>query len=215
MGCISRIGCFVLGIVVALGAWFTRDLWMPRVLHRAPAAAVAAPTWQPMTDAGAKRAQDALDRLSQPTGRSYESLSPADVAAFVTKSLGKQLPSSADSIETMVSGDRILVRARVKTSELGGAGVLGPLAALFGDYEHVEMGGTMRVVRPGLGELQVLDLKVKNLDVPHGLIPQIISRLTNGKRLEGVAADALPLPLPKYIGDIRVTNGKITLYKAQ
>ena len=28
-----------------------------------------------------------------------------------------------------------------------------------------------------------------------------------------VDADALPLPLPAYVGDIRVANGKITLYK--
>jgi hypothetical protein len=32
-------------------------------------------------------------------------------------------------------------------------------------------------------------------------------------RPAGIDDDALPLPLPAYIGDIRVANGKVTLYK--
>jgi hypothetical protein len=37
--------------------------------------------------------------------------------------------------------------------------------------------------------------------------------LDRGTRPVGVDTDALPLPLPSYIGDIRMANGKVTLYK--
>jgi hypothetical protein len=45
------------------------------------------------------------------------------------------------------------------------------------------------------------------------MIPQLVSRMTKGERPAGLSADGLPLPIPHYVGDIRVANGKITLYK--
>ena len=102
------------------------------------------------------------------------------------------------------------VRAVVKTSELKG---LGSIAGILGDREHVELSGTLHVVKPGLGEFQVEDAKVRGLSIPHGMISSLIDRFDKGPRRDGVSPDALPLPLPPYVGDIRVANGKITLYK--
>jgi hypothetical protein len=45
------------------------------------------------------------------------------------------------------------------------------------------------------------------------MISTLIGRFDHGNRPAGVDADALPLPLPAYVGDIRVANGRITLYK--
>jgi hypothetical protein len=120
------------------------------------------------------------------------------------------LPSSADSIEARVSGESLSMRAKVNTSDISGLGALG---AMLGEREPVELTGTIRVVNPGLGEFQVRDAKVRGLSVPHGMISTLVGRVDRGPKRPGVDADAMPLPLPPYVGDIRVANGKITLYK--
>jgi hypothetical protein len=40
-----------------------------------------------------------------------------------------------------------------------------------------------------------------------------VHRFIRGTPPAGLSDSGLPLPLPSYIGDIRVANGKITLYK--
>lgn len=213
MGCIGRLGCLVLLVILAIGGWFTRDQWMPRVFGTRVAAVSAGRTWEPLSDAGAGRTRTALDRLSQPRGPAYVTLSGADVASFVFKELARQLPASTDSIEAAVIGDRVSMRARVRLADLGGVGSLGPLAAMFGEQERVQFAGTFRVLRPGLAEFQVQEVKVRDLAVPAGLIPRLLSQLVRGPRPAGLSPNGLPLAIPRYIGDIRVADGRITLYK--
>jgi hypothetical protein len=45
------------------------------------------------------------------------------------------------------------------------------------------------------------------------MIVSLIDRIQPGPRQTGVAPNALRLPIPGYIGDIRVANSKVTLYK--
>lgn len=210
MGCLFRLGCLsVLAAALVVG-WFTRDRWWRDV--RPKTTVVHAPAWEPLSDAGADRARTALTKLSQPRGPVYQTISGADAASFVFRELARQMPASTDSIQAMVSGDEIAMRAVVKLSELGGADALGA-AGLVGDREPVQFTGTMRVVEPGVGEFQIRDVKVRGIGIPHGMIATLIRRFARGQRPAAVDADALPLPLPPYIGDIRVANGKITLYK--
>lgn len=213
MGCIARLGClFVLACAAVVG-WFTRDRWLPERFRPHAALSAKAPTWEPLTDAGAERTRAALARLSQPRGPVFQTLSGADVASYAFRELARQLPASTDSIRTMVQGDRLSMRASVKLSDLGGAAALGALGGMLGDREQVQFSGTLRVVRPGMGELQMQEVKVHGLSVPRGMIATMLGRFGKGVRPAGVDADALPLPLPSYIGDIRVANGKVTLYK--
>lgn len=213
MGCIARLGClFVLAIAAVVG-WFTRDRWLPERFRPRVVASATAPTWEPLTETGAARTRAALDRLSQPRGPVFQTLSGADVASYVFGALAKTLPASADSVQAMVSGERISLRAVVQLSDLGGAGALGPFASMLGDREPVQFSGALRVVKAGLGEFQIQQAKIGAITVPRSVIPTLLKRFDRGARPAGVDADALPLPLPAYIGDIRVANGKITLYK--
>lgn len=214
MGCIARLGCLVLLCILAVVGWFTRDRWMP-MLHLGGHAAAGSTTttWQPLSDAGAERTRAALGRLSQPRGPVFATLSGSDVASYVYKSLTRQLPASADSVEVAVIDDRVSMRASVPTRELGGSGVLGPLASMLGDRERVQLGGTLRVVKAGLGEFHVQELKIGNLNIPRAMIPRLLRQMSRAPRPADVSDDALPLPLPSYVGDIRVANGRITLYK--
>lgn len=196
-------------LCAAVVGWFTRDRWMPERWRDRVSPPARAAAWEPLTAAGADRTRAALTKLSQPSGPVFQTLTGADVASYAFREMAARLPE-ADSMAVLVNGDRISMRAVVRTSDIRG---IGPLGAMLGDREHVELTGTMRVVRPGLGEFQVQDAKIRGLSIPHGMVGTLIGRFDRGPRREGVSADALPLPLPSYVGDIRVANGRITLYK--
>jgi hypothetical protein len=211
MGCIARLGCLILLAVAAAVGWLTRDHWLPERYRRT--AAVHTPTWEPLSAAGAERTRVALEKLSRPSGPVFQTLSGADVASYVARAVMRSMPASADSVQVMVDGDRIAVRANVKLSDLGGAAGLGAIGAMLGDREPVQITGTIKVVRPGLGELQATDVKIRGLSVPRGMIATLMQRLSRGSRDPALDANGLPVPLPRYVGDIRVADGKITLYK--
>jgi hypothetical protein len=213
MGCIARLGCLVVLAVLAVVGWFTRDRWLPARFRPHVVATAKAPTWEPLTSDGADRTRTALSKLSQPKGPVFQTLSGGDVASYVFYELARQLPPSTDSIQAFVSGDQVAMRANVRMADIGGVGALGPLASMFGDREPVQLTGTFRVVKPGLGEFQINDVKVRQLSVPRGMIPRLIQEIGHGPRPAGLSDTGLPLPIPRYVGDIRVANGKITLYK--
>jgi hypothetical protein len=212
MGCIARLGCLMVLVIAAIVGWFTRDQWLPDRFRTHSAAATNA-VWRPVTSDGAARTRAALDKLSQPRGQVFQTLPASDLASYAFAELSKRLPASADSVETMVSGESISVRANVRLADLGGSAALGALGAVLNDREKVELTGTFRVLKPGLAEFVVKDVKVRNFPVPRGMIPALVKRLDRGTRPAELADSALAVPIPRYVGDIRVANGKVTLYK--
>ena len=212
LGCLSRIGCLAVLALIAVVAWFTRDSWMPRVTGRV-VTTTSGPVWEPLTPQGAQRTRQLLTRLSRPTGPVFGNLSGGDVASYVYQSLAKQLPPSADSIEAAVIGDRLYIRASVLLKDLGGTASLGPFAGVLGDRERMQFGGTFRVVRSELAEFQVKDIKIRDLSLPSAMIPRVLRQTERGSRPEGLSPDGLPIVIPPYLGDVRIANGRVTLYK--
>jgi hypothetical protein len=100
----------------------------------------------------------------------------------------------------------------MKTSELGGS-VTGILGALLGERERVEMAGPLRVIGKGQAEFRVTEVRVKDVGLPKALINRLVSSVVRGPRPAGLSENGLPIAIPSYIGDVRVQNGKITLYK--
>lgn len=217
MRCLGRLGCLVVLVILAIAGWLTRDMWMSKVRRgRVPDSAEAgAAGWQRATADGGARAAAQLKRLESKTGPAFVNVTPADLAAYIIKELSRTLPASADSIEAAAIGDRLYVRMRIRTADLGAKEALGPMAALLGERERVQMGGTLRIIRPGFGELQVKEFRIRDLAVPRAVIPRMIRQITRGERAPELSPDGLPLTTPPYIGDVRVSDGRITLYKAQ
>jgi len=211
MGCIARLGCLVLLAILLIVGWFTKDLWLPEKYRSHPVASSV--KWQPITSEGADRARAALDKLDQPRGQVFQSVSASDLASYAFAQLSSKLPGSAQNIETSISGDVVSVRADVRLADLGGAGALGPLDGMLNERERVQLSGTFNVIKPGVAEFVVRDVKVRNFTVPHAMIPALIKRLDRGSRPEGIGENAIAVPIPRYVGDIRVANGKVTLYK--
>jgi hypothetical protein len=215
MGCLARIGCITLLVLLALVAWLTRDRWMHRITGRT-AAVTTGPTWEPITAQGSERTRVALEKLGRRGGPTYTALSGGDVASYVFQALARQLPPSADSVEAAVINDRLYIRASVRISDLGAGGrsALGPLAGLLGDRERMQFGGTFHIIRPGLAEFEVQDLKLRDFSVPPPMIPKLLQQIERGTRPPGLSPAGLPLVIPPSLGDVRVGNGRITLYKS-
>jgi hypothetical protein len=213
MGCITRLGCLFVLVAVAAGAWFTRDRWMPRLMPhgvRQEAPVVATERWEPLSDAAADTTRAALNRLSQPRGQVFETLSPAALASYVYQQIAKRMPTTADSVEAAANGDKLSMRAVVSVSDLGGA--IGDAVGIVHDRERVELTGTLGVVKPGVAVFEVSDARIHGLPIPKGMIASLIDRI-QPRHEQGVAPNGLPLPIPRYIGDIRVANSKVTMYK--
>jgi hypothetical protein len=220
MGCIGRLGCLVVLVVLGVVAWLFRDRWLHLVNDGAsgrPDSVVVAGrerVWEPLTPQGGERARRALAQLEQPNGPSTVTVTVPDLAAYVYQELARQLPPSADSVEAMAKGDRLYLRASVRIQELGAKEMLGPLAAMLGERERLEIGGNLRVVRPGLGELVVRELRVGQLPIPPGVIPRIVRQISRRDRPADISESGLPLRLPAHIGDVRIAGGSMTITRA-
>lgn len=215
MGCLRRAGCLLVLAVIAVGLWITQDSWL-RVIHRSagPQPETAAErVWQPLSPDAAARGRRALDGLASPRGPVYANLSADEIASYVVQAAGSAFPASADSVEAAVIGDVLYVRAVVPTKDIARSGVLGPLAGLLNAREKVSLGGSFHVIRPGLSEFQLRDVKLRDFSVPRAAIPKLVQQITKGKKTPGVADNALPVRTPPSLADVRIANGRVTLYK--
>jgi hypothetical protein len=206
-GCLRRLGCLVI-ILAAVAGYY----WYTHRHTNSPSATAVAGAWFSVTPTDATQGRKAVEGLANPSGPVFANLTPAEAVGYLILHAVHQFPASADSTQAMITGDTLHVRMVVALNELGGAKILGPLASIMNTRDTVELSGTVNIVRQGLAQFHVTDVRIHNLRVPHAAIPKLVSELRHDVP-EGVASDALPIPLPPYIADIRIANGKVTIYK--
>lgn len=220
-GFFRRLGCLIIIICIAVAIWY----WYARVpSHNAPgvnlpagSTGVATATntgWQPLTAADADRGRAAVQSLGTQSGPVFANLTAAEAASYIFTVVAKQLPPSAQQVEAQIVGDRLYVRSEVDLKDFGGSKSLGPLGMLLGDRDSVRFGGTIHMLKPGLGEFVVQEVKIGRVDIPSALIPRILTQMKRGKAVPGIAQNGLPMVMPAYISDVRIADGKITLYKS-
>ncbi len=219
-GCFRRTGCLVLIIaLVALWYWYAK---VDRPASTKTSGEVSATTgatltntgWEPLTIPDADRGKAAVEGLAQRSGPVFANLTPAEAASYIFLVVAEQLPPSAKNAEAAIRGDRLYVRSEVEMKDFGGTGQLGNLGFLLGSRDSVLLGGTIQMLKPGLGQFLVQEVKIGRLDVPQGLIPRLIGQLKKANTVQGLAPNGLPMVMPSYISDVRIANGKITLYKS-
>jgi len=218
-GCLKRAGCLVI-LICLIALWY----WYARVERPAAATSPAAGTattaasvssgWQLLTAADAARGQVAVQSLGRQSGPVFANLTPAEAASYIFTVVAKQLPPSAKNAEAAVIGDRLYVRSDVELKDFGGAKSLGPVGMLLGERDSVRFGGTINMLKPGLAEFLVQEVKLGRIDVPSGLIPRLLTQMKRGKPVVGISQNGLPMVMPAYISDVRISDGKITLYKS-
>ncbi len=218
-GCLKRAGCLVIIILlVALWYWYARVERPAAITAPATGAATTATSvssgWHPLTAADAERGRVAIQSLERQTGPVFANLTPAEAASYIFMVVAKQLPPSAKNAEAAIIGDRLYVRSEVELKDFGGAKTLGPIGMLLGERDSVRFGGTINMLRPGLAEFLVQEVKLGRIEVPTALIPRLLSQMKRVKTIEGISQNGLPMLMPPYISDVRVSNGKITLYKS-
>lgn len=212
MGCIARLGCLIMLVLLAVGGWLTRDQWLPKLTGHASTTATES-GWQPLSAEAGSRGKRKIDELSSPSGPVYTSLSASEVASYVFQTVARTIPESADSAEAAVVGDALYVRAVLPVREIAGTGVLGPLGSLLNDRERLTLGGSFRVIRPGLSEFAVREIKLRDIKVPTGAIPRLLRQISRGNRPDGLAPNALAVTTPRSLADVRIADGRVTLYK--
>lgn len=209
-GCIRWV-VILAAVAVAIGfGWMLRERWTANPRDGSDG---AGEVWRPLSPAAAARARAAVARLDAPRGPVFETLDAVDVASYIFEELAKQLPRSAEDVHAAVIGERMYVMATVRLAELGGATVLGPLASMLSERDTVRFGGVFEVVRPGLAQFRVQEIRIREFPVPTRMIPRLLQQSRRGARPEGLADDGLALVIPPHIGDVRIANGKVTMYK--
>lgn len=228
MGCLSRLGCLVV-LLVALGAgyWLYGDR-LPGELGSLAGRAARAVTkdttrvdrergvaWVSLDESSTAGIEN-VARLGRASGPAFVTLSANDLAGFISTALARFMPRSAVAPQVAVSGDRVLMRAEVDLRDFAGEGAFGSIiGSAMNGRDTLRLGGTLRLVRPGLAEYRVRELRIKGIDVPPRVIPGLVGTLKRRVRgADSLSSDALPVPLPRYVGDVRVQNGRITLYRA-
>ncbi len=206
-GCLRRLGCLVILLIAGAAGyyWYT---------HRTPRAAstTVVGRWAPVTGADAERGRRAVASLKSGSGPVFANLTAAEAVAYLLQTATHQLPPSAEDVRAMITGDTLHVRAVLPLRALGAAKTLGPLAALLSERDTVQLSGTADIVRPGLAQFRVTDVRIHNLSIPAPVIPKLVAQLRR-ETPDGIAPNGLAIPLPPYIADIRIGNGKVTLYK--
>lgn len=218
MGCLRSVGCLVMLGVVGSAAWLLRADWEPAA-KRAVSGVLSSPEqsaaihWEPISAEGSSRARDAVDKLGARSGPVFANVAPGDLASYVFDALTRELPQSASNVEAAAIGEQLAMRADVRLADFGGASSLGPLAGMLGDREPVQFTGSLAITQPGLAEFRVSSLTIKDLAVPSAMIPTLVQRMGRGARPPGVSPNAMAFAVPRYIADVRVHDGKVTLYK--
>ncbi len=170
--------------------------------------------WAPLDQRTAASRQIGT-RLSSRTGPAYISLSAGELAGVLAAGFTRVLPTSSARPQLAIIDDRVLLRAVVDLADFAGDGAFGSVigAALDG-RDTIRLSGTLDLVKPGLAQYRVREVRIKGIDVPPRVIPSLIGTMRRRVRYDSLASDALPIPLPTSVADVRVVNGKVTLYKA-
>lgn len=174
--------------------------------------------WSSLTDASTGSG-DAIASLGRRNGPAYVTLSPGDLAGFLATGIAQALPRSASDPQVAIEGNRLHIRALVNMRDLAGEGALGSalgiaLGRALNDRDTLHIAGTMSVLHPGLAQYHVDKLAVRSVDIPPRLVPQLVRSMRNRVPMpDSLADDAFPIPLPASIGDVRIANGRVTLYR--
>jgi hypothetical protein len=200
MGCLRRVGCLVVVLVAGAAAWLARDLWWERATGSSPRADIR---WSgPLQDSVAM-----VERITRSRADAWVNLRAADLATLLDQATGDVLREPQVAIE----GETVRVRARLVLSEVPTAGALGPLAPFLSGEPRIELAGRPSMASRGTGRLLVTDLRIGGVEVPGPARAALVRRLQRGPA--SPVDGEIRFSLPPWVGDLRVANGALTVYK--
>jgi hypothetical protein len=206
-GCIRKLGCLVILAVALAAAYF----WWARVPDDEAAPTARPVVWEPLSPALGAQGRAAVDALG--AGQTYAALSAGQVASYIFLEMANTLPESAENLEAAVINDRLAVRGLVSLADIGGSRILGPLAQMLSERDTLLLAGTVNVLATGEGQFVIRELRFGSFRVPSGIIPRIVRQIDKTEDRGPMAPNAISLPLPPGVADVRVGGGLVTLYR--
>ncbi len=181
------------------------------------------PIAQGVEDASASAAaREKLAGLTKRSGPAYATFSASEVADLFALPLTRSLPSTSTHADIALHNDELLLRAEVDRRDFAGNGTIGGLiGTAISGRETMQLTGTLESPRAGLVFFRVRALQLKGLALPPQLIPvvvDVVRRHAPGALQQRTATalpdDALALVVSPAVADVRLHNGRITLYRA-
>lgn len=206
-GCIRKLGCLVVLAVALAAAYF----WWARVPDDEAVPAARAIVWEPLSGPLGAQGRAAVEALG--AGQAYAALSAGQVASYIFLEMANGLPQNAEDLEAAVINDRLAVRGLVSLADLGGSKILGPLAQMLSERDTLLLSGTINVLSTGEGQFVVHELRFGGFRVPSGIIPRIVRQIDKTEDRGPMSPNAISLPLPPGVADVRVGGGLVTLYR--
>ena len=185
-------------------------------------AADSALGWVPVAATPPKGTADPLAPLRTSAGRPELSLAPKEVAALLAP-MRRALPASASTLSLAITETELLLRADLARSDFAMDAALRQLLGITIDgRDTLDLAGAVELVRPGLAQYRVSRLSIEGFEVPPRFVPVIIGALRGrpddtgtpprgGVRTDTarLAPDALPIPVPRSVQDIRLAERRL------
>ncbi len=215
-GLLKRIGCAIVLLAIGAAGWAFKDLWLPRVKAMISAEAPEAdvPGWAAITEAGAERARARIESLGSARSSGVVTIAAADFAAYVLGSALVRLADTDSAPQAMLKDNKLFLRTSIRLGDLGGKESLGPLARMFNETEPLTLAGRIEPVRAGLAQFRLTEVALRDLVIPKAAVTRLVRRWGPASRPDSLDSAALPIPLPSYVAEVRVTNDRISIYKA-
>jgi hypothetical protein len=105
------------------------------------------------------------------------------------------------------------VQATVDLSDAKGLARLGPAARLLSTRRRVTLAGVPSVAESGRGTFAVRSVRIDEVYLPPPTIAFFLEQLIRDSTATNARDAAVNFPLPRHVGDLRVANGSVTLYK--
>lgn len=214
-GCLGRIGCAVVLLALGAAGWAFRDKWVPKAkeLFTSEAPDSDVKGWAPITVEGGNRALARIRTLDAPRGPGVVTVAPADFAAYVLGSALVRLADTDSAPQALLRDNKLFLRTSIRLGDLGGKESLGPLARMFNDTEPLTLAGRIEPVRAGLAQFRLTEVSLRDLVIPKAAVTRLVTRWGPKERPDSLDAAALPIELPPYVGEVRVRNDRISVYR--
>lgn len=165
------------------------------------------------------KAPAALAPLRRRSGPAYVSLSARETADLLVL-WRRALPVPPTSLAVALRENELLVRADLARKDFASdAAVRTAIGVTLDGRDTLQFAGVVQGVRPGLMQYRVRELYIRGVEVPPRFIPLVL-RVLRGTPVAGATArdslppDAVPIPMPSVVRDLRLENGRLVLYRA-
>ncbi len=240
VGCITRLGCLAVVGAVAVGGglWWLNGGELPFTIARraegvSNPAVTTPPQWVSLsagkgTGSGTAVKPPDLRELSSTTGSAYMTMSTEQLTSLLASSLSNAIPEVAASTQLALYDGMLHVRTPIRFRDIAGDGAVGgavgsaissAIGRTFSDQDTVHFAGDFSIVRPGLAQLEIKKVSVRNIDIPSRLIPLVVRSVgavndPKTQQSDSSLQSGFYVPLPTSIGDIRIGDNRVTVYRA-